>query len=532
MSQSKTVGDLLILVEPPKKKKQKSESSSKRVSFANTDVIIEPGVHAPLDALLDPPKPAIYTEEKVDKSNGTHEPATVTAENVDEDSDMFKSLSEKESIYKNADKESSTTEAEVTDMFKGLTKKKKKSKKVGDEISAQPTSAEDPLPSSTTANKGEEVMNMFEGLAKKKKKPKKAGDEIPAQPSSAEDPPPSSTTEKEGKITNMLAGLAKKKKKSKKAGDEISAQPASAEDPLPSSTTEDKEDEDLSKDLTKKKKKSPIVGDDRSAEPARPVSADSPTADAPEPKMITGAQVEEITDMFKGVAKKKKSKKTDKKSKSAEPAEAEAEAEPDDGGEEEGGDPDEGTGIWNHNARKDLNYGQLLDRFFQTLQEKNPDMMSGKTKSYKIPPPQCVREGNKKTIFANIADICNRMDRSDDHVTSYLFAELGTNGSVDGSRRLVIKGRFQQKQIENVLRRYIGRFQLPFSVFPVPSPIQSNKFFFSLSPPKWFKLLKIIQLTLLCTYSGIRHLQNLPLPKHRIQQGRSPAILCHMQFMQ
>jgi len=38
----------------------------------------------------------------------------------------------------------------------------------------------------------------------------------------------------------------------------------------------------------------------------------------------------------------------------------------------------------------------------------------------------------------------------------FIFAELGTSGSVDGSRRLVIKGRFQQKQIENVLRRYVG----------------------------------------------------------------------------
>lgn len=478
-------------------------------------------MHAPLDALLDPSKPSIYTEEKVDKSNGTHEPATVSGENVDEDSDMFKGLAKKDSISRNADKESSTTEAEVTDMFKGLTKKKKKSKKAGDGIPSQPASAEDPLPSSTIEKKEEEVMNMFEGLAKKKKNSKKAGDEIPAQQASAEDPLPSSITEKEAKeITNVFEGLAKKKKKSKKAGDdEITAQPASAEDPLPSSTIGDNEDEHSSKDLTKKKKKkSTNVGDDRSAEPARSVSPDSPTADAPEPKMITEAQVEEITDMFKGLAKKKKSKKTDKKSKSAEPAEAEAEAEPDDGGEEEGGDPDEGTGIWNHNAKKDLNYGQLLGRFFQTLQEKNPDMMSGKTKSYKIPPPQCVREGNKKTIFANIADICNRMDRSDDHVTSYLFAELGTNGSVDGNRRLVIKGRFQQKQIENVLRRYIGMFQLPFSVFPVTSPIQTPEKK-PLSPPKGSNCFKIIQLTLLCTYSGIRHLQNLPLPKHRLQQG-------------
>lgn len=84
-------------------------------------------------------------------------------------------------------------------------------------------------------------------------------------------------------------------------------------------------------------------------------------------------------------------------------------------------------------------------------------MMSG-SKSYKIPPPQCLREGNKKTIFANIAEICRRMKRSDEHVTQFLFAELGTTGSVDGSRRLVIKGKFLQKQIENVLRRYIGMF--------------------------------------------------------------------------
>jgi translation initiation factor 2 beta subunit (eIF-2beta)/eIF-5 len=49
-----------------------------------------------------------------------------------------------------------------------------------------------------------------------------------------------------------------------------------------------------------------------------------------------------------------------------------------------------------------------------------------------------------------------------EHVTQFLFAEMGTTGSVDGAGRLVIKGRFQQKQIENVLRRYIGTF-LPFT---------------------------------------------------------------------
>ena len=128
---------------------------------------------------------------------------------------------------------------------------------------------------------------------------------------------------------------------------------------------------------------------------------------------------------------------------------------------EDVGDMEKGTGIWQHDETKKIGYELLLSRFFTLLAQKNPDHASSGSRSYKIPPPQCLREGNKKTIFANIAEICKRMKRTDEHVTSYLFAELGTSGSVDGSRRLVIKGRFQQKQIENVLRRYISKLILP-----------------------------------------------------------------------
>jgi translation initiation factor 2 subunit 2 len=125
------------------------------------------------------------------------------------------------------------------------------------------------------------------------------------------------------------------------------------------------------------------------------------------------------------------------------------------------GDMEKGTGIWQHNASTPIGYPLLLERFFSILQNHNPDILSSGSKSYKIPPPQCLREGNKKTIFANIPEICKRMKRSDEHVIQFLFAELGTTGSVDGSKRLVIKGRFQQKQIENVLRRYIGMSAAP-----------------------------------------------------------------------
>lgn len=170
---------------------------------------------------------------------------------------------------------------------------------------------------------------------------------------------------------------------------------------------------------------------------------------------------------------------------------------------EQEGDPIAGTGIWAHNTTTPISYPLLLNRFFTLLNQYNPDILSSGSKSYKIPPPQCLREGNKKTIFANIAEICKRMKRSDEHVTQFLFAELGTSGSVDGSKRLVIKGRFQQKQIENVLRRYIGMQRLP-AFFGPPANI---------------------------LISGIRDVQDLPITRYRAQQGGEQIVLCHLQFM-
>ncbi|RIB16575.1 domain found in IF2B/IF5-domain-containing protein [Gigaspora rosea] len=106
---------------------------------------------------------------------------------------------------------------------------------------------------------------------------------------------------------------------------------------------------------------------------------------------------------------------------------------------------------------RDYTYQELLGRVFRILRQNNPEL-AGDKKRYTIVPPSVHREGNKKTIFANISDICKRMHRQPEHVIQFLFAELGTSGSIDGSQRLVIRGRFVQKQIENVLRRYIVEY--------------------------------------------------------------------------
>ncbi len=210
---------------------------------------------------------------------------------------------------------------------------------------------------------------------------------------------------------------------------------------------------DMFAGLNKKKKKSS----------SKPKIADGETP--------ADSEAAPVDDAFDPTALKKKKKKSTKKTEAAgddfaaklasaglEPgADGPVETSADQP-QEQTGDMSAGTGIWAHEATTPISYDLLLKRFFQLVNEHNPDILSSGSRSYKIPPPQCLREGNKKTIFANIAEICKRMNRNDEHVTQFLFAELGTSGSVDGSKRLVIKGRFQQKQIENVLRRYIVEY--------------------------------------------------------------------------
>jgi translation initiation factor 2 subunit 2 len=103
-------------------------------------------------------------------------------------------------------------------------------------------------------------------------------------------------------------------------------------------------------------------------------------------------------------------------------------------------------------------YSQLLDRFYGILKEKNPELAGGQQQKLKIPPPEVLRDGNKKTVFANIQQISQVLQRNPSHLIQYLFAELGTSGSIDGEQRLIIKGRFQAKNIEGVLRRYIQEY--------------------------------------------------------------------------
>ena len=65
-------------------------------------------------------------------------------------------------------------------------------------------------------------------------------------------------------------------------------------------------------------------------------------------------------------------------------------------------------------------------------------------------------------VFSNLTPICVALNRPQEHVVAYILNELATTGNVDGADppRLVIKGRFQPKQLESVLKRYITNYVL------------------------------------------------------------------------
>ncbi|KAJ7156011.1 translation initiation factor [Mycena crocata] len=275
-------------------------------------------------------------------------------------------------------------------------------------------------------------------------------------------------TTADGTVVDLGPATAHEKMKSN--GDAAEAKPA--------------EEDDIKAmfgDLKKKKKKKEIpmdFGDDSGT--STPVPAVS-TPDA-----AAGEAVEDLD--FSELKKKKKSSKKkanfdmeafEKELKSSSTADAAADA--DDDGEptpavdldddaDLGDDPfaqptgealasvGSGNEAWLKSDR-DYTYPELLGRFYESLHLANPSLLSSSAgKRYTIAPPSIHREGTKKSIFANVTDICKKMHRQPEHVIQFLFSEMGTTGSVDGAGQLVIKGRFQQKQVENVLRRYIVEY--------------------------------------------------------------------------
>ncbi|XP_060075545.1 eukaryotic translation initiation factor 2 subunit 2-like [Ylistrum balloti] len=270
---------------------------------------------------------------------------------------------------------------------------------------------------------------------------------------------------------SFMLDLKKKKKKKKVPFDIDSVEmndgspsqtdtpPETREEPEKSEKA-DKIDDDMSFDFTntKKKKKKKKAFDMDDMGDALPESTENTEVPASQDVQDTGAADDLTGDFNLDLPQKKKKKK--KKNVDFEAIEEPEDLDDDDTidakDDRVSGNIPEGKS-WLGSDR-DYTYDELLSRVFDIIREKNPDMVAGEKKIFKMRPPQVLKVGTRKTSFANFSDICRFLHRQPKHVLAFLLAELGTSGSVDGNNQLIIRGKYNQKQIENVLRRYIKEY--------------------------------------------------------------------------
>ncbi|CAG4935573.1 unnamed protein product [Colias eurytheme] len=254
---------------------------------------------------------------------------------------------------------------------------------------------------------------------------------------------------------DMIFDPSLKKKKKKKTGFDMEAalageqgETTSTEAPAETGDVDVPEDDNLDLDnfgKKKKKKKKTFFNLDELENALPETKEEKPPAEEPEQQDDELIDDLDLDIDFAKTKKKKKKRNLD-----------EIVAEEDVKGDDQERDDDQ-NGEWVGSDR-DYTYDELLERVFDIMREKNPSMVSGKKQKFIMRPPQVVRIGTKKTSFANFTEICKTLHRQPKHLLDFLLAELGTSGSVDGNSQLIIKGRFQQKQIENVLRRYIKEY--------------------------------------------------------------------------
>ncbi|KAG9411937.1 eukaryotic translation initiation factor 2 [Aphanomyces cochlioides] len=161
---------------------------------------------------------------------------------------------------------------------------------------------------------------------------------------------------------------------------------------------------------------------------------------------------EDVAAMFDLGTKKKKKKSTKKKESSAD-AEGESAAAATPAADATNASSHEEIGVLNVCT---YSYEEMLDRIMNKLQENNPDLADRKKAIIK--PPQLMRVGTKKTLWVNFQEICKMMHRNPEHVLQFTLSELGTEGNLDGTQRLIIRGRYVPKYIESLLKKYITEY--------------------------------------------------------------------------
>ena len=101
-------------------------------------------------------------------------------------------------------------------------------------------------------------------------------------------------------------------------------------------------------------------------------------------------------------------------------------------------------------------YEFLYERICNLIKKNNPSVTEKTKISLKAPDVRKVT--GIKCVWVNFNDTCVSLNREREHFLNFILTELGTEGSIGGDYQLNLKGRYNNKHVESLLKKYVQEY--------------------------------------------------------------------------
>jgi translation initiation factor 2 beta subunit (eIF-2beta)/eIF-5 len=101
----------------------------------------------------------------------------------------------------------------------------------------------------------------------------------------------------------------------------------------------------------------------------------------------------------------------------------------------------------------EYSYDFLLDRVNELIKKHNPQMTEKEKIS--LPVPNVCRASTTRSNWTNFGETSTMINRPIDHLFQFILSELGTEGSVTAENQLLLKGKYNNKHMESLLKKYV-----------------------------------------------------------------------------
>ena len=116
-------------------------------------------------------------------------------------------------------------------------------------------------------------------------------------------------------------------------------------------------------------------------------------------------------------------------------------------------------GLSSVNRPDEYSYELTLQRLYSQLKADGKEILSDK-KKLKLSAIQISKLGGKRIVWTNFGLVCKQVRRDISDISSYILSELDTKGSLKSSNGLVIYGKFSEKDLLHILKKYVTEYVL------------------------------------------------------------------------